>query len=132
MVSNLFLLFLFLLPLKAQNSISLPVELNKRPIGEIEALLEDQTLVSLEIDPIKPALKELIIPERFQLIQSLEGMVPVKKLQEIGLQVDFDFPNLKIYINVPPSLQLPQSISFAPQSVTFGTPIAPAQFSAYM
>ena len=114
-------------------NVPLATSLNDEEVGELESSIEDNQLRAVDIHPILNKLQQLLGAPQFASLTNNPTVVPVTDLEEAGIQVRFDFQNLKIHLDVATGEMRSQTLDLvgAPNFSAART-VKPADFSAYM
>jgi outer membrane usher protein len=118
----------------AVQSLPLPATLNQQPVGELTAWIDGQQLRGLDINPIRPRLRELLAPDRYELIRTnLEPEISPSLLETAGVHTGFDFQNLKVDLTIRTEAIRRQTLDLMGNpNFTAGATVKPSDFSAYM
>jgi len=115
-------------------TVPLPVTLNGQEVGEVGGEIRNHQLVSIDINPIKPQLQQLLLPERFRgLTTNPSPMTALGQLEQAGVQTYFDYKNLTVQLKVAADQRRSESLNLIGNPPLTANQIqAPSVFSAYM
>ncbi len=115
-------------------NIPLPAAVNEQEVGELNASVENEQLRAIDIKPVLDKLKQLLTPTRYEsLATNNVALVPVSDLEDAGVQVRFDYQNLKIHLTVPTGAMRSQTLDLlGVPNFSAARTVTPSDFSAYM
>src|SRR3954466_5446326 len=96
----------------AQQLIPLTTLLNSRPVGEVNAVLNNDQLRGVDLTPIRAQLEELLPPEEFLKLQTNSaGLVTPEVLEAAGVHTRLDFESLTVELNIEVEKRRTQTLS---------------------
>lgn len=134
---RLLAIFLLLMAVNAHaevQTIPLPVTLNQREVEGLNARIENNQLVSLDIRPIKDALQQILAPEQYKKLETnTAAYFTLPELEAAGVQTHFDYQSLAVQMSVAPDKRRGETLNLVGNpNLTANRTVLPSTFSAYM
>ena len=115
-------------------TIPLPATLNEQDIGELNAVVENQQLRTVDITPILPKLEQLLSPAYAETLRTnTSTSLSQEALAAAGIQSRFDFQNLRLLLSIPTEDRRLETLNLTgTPNFNAATVVRPSPFSAYM
>ncbi len=117
-----------------QQTIPVPVTLNRQDAGEVNARLSNTEVVTVDLRPVRARLEQILSPAQFARLPDASTVwVTPSQMEAAGIRVQFDFQGLALHLTIAPEQRREETLDL------IGTPVVranrtvlPSDFSAYM
>ncbi len=118
----------------AQQTIPLPVTLNRQEVGDVNTRLRDTELVELQLGSLRAQLERSLSADQFAKIPKDDSTwVSPAQLEAAGVRVQFDFQNLALNLTIPPKERRVEALNLIGRpEVRANRTVLPSDFSTYL